>query len=149
MNDTQFETAGLGKRLMAIIYDSFLLLALLFIAEILPVALNHGEAVSRDNGMLVFYLLHPLYLLSVVFVFFGWFWTHGGQTLGMKTWKLKLLTLDNSEMNWQQAGIRYVMALVSWCCCGLGFFWIGFDRQKRSWHDMASGTKIIRLKAES
>ena len=57
MNDFTLNTpAGLGKRILAIIYDLFLLAALLFITEFLPVALNHGQAISRDNGLLVFYI---------------------------------------------------------------------------------------------
>jgi uncharacterized RDD family membrane protein YckC len=139
------QSAGLIKRLLAIIYDSLLIAALLFIAEILPLALNHGEAVSRDNGWLMFYLLHPLYLLVVCFLFLGWFWTHGGQTLGMKTWKLKIVTLNNTEISWLQAATRFLAALLSWACCGLGFIWIVFNKEKRSWHDLASDTRVIRL----
>ena len=146
MNDTtSTAAAGLGKRLLAVIYDVFLLAALLFIAEILPVALNHGTAISQDNGLLVFYVLHPLYLLIVCFAFLGWFWTHGGQTLGMKTWKLRIVSLQGSQVSWQQAGLRFVVALLSWLCGGLGFIWSLFDKDKRCWHDMASATKIIKL----
>lgn len=145
-NVTDNIAAGLGKRLMAIIYDLFLLAALLFIAEILPVALNHGAAISRENGPMVFYLFHPLYLLIVCFGFLGWFWTHGGQTLGLKTWKLKIVTLDGGAVSWQQAGFRYVTALLSWLCGGLGFIWSLFDKEKRCWHDIASATKLICLK---
>jgi uncharacterized RDD family membrane protein YckC len=146
MNDFTHNTpASLGKRLPAIIYDLFLLAALLFITEILPVALNHGQAISRDNGLLVFYILHPLYILLVSFVFFGWFWTHGGQTLGMKTWKLRIVSLQGGHVSWRQAAIRFVIALLSWGCCGLGFIWSLFDKDKRCWHDMASATKMIKL----
>lgn len=146
MNDTSHPSpAGLGKRLLAIIYDLFLLAAWLFIAEILPVALNHGNAISRDNGLIVFYLLHPLYLLIMCFAFLGWFWTHGGQTLGMKTWKLKLISLQGGNMSWRQAGLRFVTALFSWLCGGLGFIWSLFDKEKRCWHDILSETRMISL----
>ena len=137
--------AGLGKRLLAISYDLLLLAALLFIAEILPVTLNDGTAISHDNGWLVFYVLHPLYLLFVCFVFLGGFWTHGGQTLGMKTWKLKMVSLNEGAISWQQAGLRFVTSLLSWLCGGLGFIWIMFDKDKRSWHDRVSATKVIAL----
>ena len=137
--------AGLGKRLLAISYDLLLLAALLFIAEILPVALNHGTAINPGNGWLVFYVLHPLYLLFVCFGFLGWFWTHGGQTLGMKTWKLKMVSLNEGAISWQQAGLRFATSLLSWLCGGLGFIWIVFDKDKRSWHDRVSATKVIAL----
>lgn len=146
MNDmTHNSPAGLGKRLLAIIYDLLLLAALLFIAEILPLALNHGHAISRDSGAVVFYLLHPLYLLTVSFVFLGGFWTHGGQTLGMKTWKLKMISLEGGNISWRQAGLRFVAALLSWLCGGLGFIWALFDKEKRCWHDRISATKLITL----
>jgi uncharacterized RDD family membrane protein YckC len=144
MNDVTDNTpAGLGKRLLAIIYDLFLLAALLFVAEILPVVLNHGIAISRDNGLLVFYVIHPLYLLIVCFGFLGWFWTHGGQTLGMKTWRLKIVSLQGGAISWRQAGLRYVSALLSWLCAGLGFAWSLFDKDKRCWHDRVSATKMV------
>ena len=140
--------AGLGKRLLAMSYDLLLLAALLFIAEILPVALNHGKAINPGNGWLVFYVLHPLYLLFVCFGFLGWFWTHGGQTLGMKTWKLKMISLNEGAISWQQAGLRFATSLLSWLCGGLGFIWIVFDKDKRSWHDMASATKMIHCSSK-
>ena len=145
MNDTTTTvTAGLGKRLLAIIYDVFLLAALLFVAD-LPVILIYGTAISYDTAPLAFYLLHQLYLLLVCFGFFGWFWTHGGQTLGLKTWKLRIVSLDGGGVSWKQAGLRFVTALLSWACGGLGLIWSLFDKDKRCWHDMASSTKLIKL----
>ena len=73
------------RQIMAMIYDFLLLLSALLFAAIIPVALNSGEAITPGN---VFFLL---YLLSVCFLFYGWFWTHGGQTLGMRAWKINKL----------------------------------------------------------
>ena len=151
MNElSDYPPAGIGKRLLAILYDLFLLSALLFIAAIFPLLLNHGTAITRDNGALVFYVIHPLYLLTVCFGFFGWFWTHGGQTLGMRTWKLKIISVQSGAISWQQAGIRFVVAIASWLCGGVGFIWSVFTKDKRCWHDIASQTKMVncRLKTE-
>lgn len=139
------QSASLFKRFAAIIYDLFLLAALLFIAEILPVSLNHGVAISEASGVFIYYFVHPMYLLLVCFVFFGWFWTHGGQTLGMKTWRLQLQTLDGGNISWSVAGVRFLAAIVSWMVFGLGFIWSLFDSRKRTWHDMMSGTMLIQL----
>ena len=79
--------AGLFRRLMAIIYDLFLLIALLFIATAAAMVLNQGNAIQPGQPLYPFYVV---YLLIISFIFYGWFWTHGGQTLGMKTWKMKL-----------------------------------------------------------
>ncbi len=146
MNEFQFQyqPAGLGKRLMAIVYDLLLLTAVLFIADIFPTLL-HGGAIERETDGWLLYGLHQLYLLLVAYGFFGWFWVHGGQTLGMKTWRLKLSADDGGDISWQQAALRFVMALVSWMLLGLGFIWSLIDDRKRTWHDRASATVLIQL----
>ena len=136
--------ASLFKRFAAIIYDMFLLAALLFLAEIIPFAL-YGDAITRDNSPFFIYLLNQFYLLVVSFLFFGWFWTHGGQTLGMKTWRLILQTSDGHNLNWSQAGLRFIAAILSWIVLGLGFIWSLIDKDKRTWHDIISATVLIQL----
>lgn len=146
MSDDSFEytPAGLFKRLMAIVYDVFLLAAILFLAQIIPFALT-GDAITRENSPLIVYLLNQIYLLTVSFVFFGWFWVHGGQTLGMKTWKIQLVTRNGEIPNWSVSAIRFIAAIISWLPLGLGFFWALFDKKKRTWHDLMSGTVIAQL----
>ena len=69
----------------AIVYDLFLLTAVLFVATAIALPLNAGAAFTSGQ------YLYPVYLLAVSFLFFGWFWTHGGQTLGMRAWKIIVL----------------------------------------------------------
>ncbi len=121
----------------AIIYDFLLLLAVLFLATALLLPFNAGEAFTSRQ------ILYPLYLLLISFGFYGWFWTHGGQTLGLRAWKLKVLTLDQTPLSWYQAFLRFIAALLSWLVCGLGFIWIIFDKKKYSWHDRLSKTAIF------
>ncbi|MEE9396648.1 MAG: RDD family protein [Methylococcales bacterium] len=133
-------TSGLLRRLAALFYDSFLLLAILFFATAIILPFNEGEALVSGQ------ILYSLYLLLVTFLFFGWFWTHGGQTLGMRAWKIKLCSQQtHRSLNWQQATIRFLAALVSLIPLGAGFFWIMIDRDKLSWHDRFSKTIIIRI----
>ncbi|MGR9044724.1 MAG: RDD family protein [Gammaproteobacteria bacterium] len=129
-------TAGFFRRFAAQLYDGLLLVAVLFFATAVILPLNHGEAFTSDN---VFYLA---YLILVSFLFFGWFWTHGGQTLGLRAWKLKVLTTGQQPLNWKQALIRFAAAIVSWSVLGLGFLWILIDKHKFSWHDHLSKTAI-------
>lgn len=133
---------GLFRRLIAIFYDGFLLLAVLFCASLPPV-LYHGEALTVEQPFL--YLLYWVYLLAVAFLFFGWFWTHGGQTLGMRAWRLRLTKSDGGPVGWRHALRRFLAALVSWAVLGLGFWWILFDPRKRAWHDIWSGTRLEHL----
>jgi uncharacterized RDD family membrane protein YckC len=125
------------RRFAAIIYDSFLLLALWFFATALLLPLNHGHAFSSGQ------FLYPIYLLGVSFSFYGWFWTHGGQTLGLKAWKLKVQTLNRQSLTWKQAAIRFLAALLSWSLCGLGFFWVLWDKNGYAWHDHISKTAVF------
>src|SRR5690606_5619968 len=83
------------------------------------------------------------YLLLVCLFFYGWFWTHGGQTLGMRVWKVSLISRDGQPVNWRQAGLRFSAALFSWGLFGLGFFWQWLSKEKQSWHDLISGTQLI------
>jgi len=134
--------ASLIKRLMAMLYDVFLLAAVLFIAGAIANILNGGEAIGPDHP---WYHVYQAYLLLVTLAFFGWFWTHGGQSLGMKTWRLKLIADDGSEINWRQATIRFLVAILSWLCVGLGFIWILIDKHGRAWHDIASHSRMVQL----
>ncbi|MEN8260121.1 MAG: RDD family protein, partial [Pseudomonadota bacterium] len=75
---------GFFRRLGAIFYDSLLLLSVLFVATALILPFNEGEAFHSNQHY------YPLFLLILSLLFFGWFWTHGGQTLGMRAWKIKV-----------------------------------------------------------
>ncbi|MES0328392.1 MAG: RDD family protein, partial [Gammaproteobacteria bacterium] len=134
---------GLFRRLMSIFYDLFLLTAILFLATALVNATNQGEAIDQSK-LYTFFL--QLFLGALSILYFGWFWTHGGQTLGMKTWKIKLIANDSQAIHWRQVIIREITAVISWLFLGLGFAWSIFDKQKRSWHDITSNTRLIDLR---
>ena len=91
MNDTASPDkpvyAGLFRRLFAIFYDSFLLIAILFIVTAIATALNQGNAIEPDD---TFYPLYVFIVFSLSYLYFAWFWIHGGQSLGMKTWQIKI-----------------------------------------------------------
>lgn len=128
---------GLLRRLAASVYDAFLLVAVLFAATAVALPFNRGEAFTSGQ------IFYPLYLIGVSYLFFAWFWTHGGQTLGMRAWKIKILTVDRRPIGWRQAAVRFFAALLSWAFFGLGFWWIAFDKRKRGWHDHLSKTAVF------
>ncbi|MGD8497475.1 MAG: RDD family protein [Chromatiales bacterium] len=141
MNQHSLETpkqVGLARRLAAMIYDTLLLAAVVFIAAA-PTA-----ALDIEPGSLGSYLL-LLYVLLVAFLFLGWFWTHGGQTLGMKTWRLRLERMDGTSIDWYDAGLRFATAMLSWAALGLGFVWSVFHPERLAWHDIASRTRLVRV----
>jgi uncharacterized RDD family membrane protein YckC len=124
------------RRLAIVTYDALLLLALLFFATALLLPFNHGSSFQPNS------VLFTLYLIGVSFLFYGWFWTHGGQTLGLKTWKCKVIQTDGSSLSWKHAFYRFITAIVSWGCVGLGFVWILFNQQRRAWHDISSKSQL-------
>jgi uncharacterized RDD family membrane protein YckC len=123
------------RRLGALFYDSLLLLGILFFATFALMPFR-GEAFGPHS------LAYQVYLLTVSFLFFGGFWTHGGQTLGMRAWKIGLRSADGGAVSWRQAGLRFLAALFSFALFGLGFFASLADPEKRCWHDRISGTRL-------
>ena len=173
-DDTQSEvaiaTAGLLRRFAALFYDLLLLTAVLMLAALAALlgARAAGVAAPASNG-------HgfQIYLALVCYGFFGWFWTHGGQTLGMRAWRLRLQTAGGHGVNWGQALIRVALPLtllglgLLWLGqqpktgnvtghsvlqyaaallpCGISYVWILIDRQRRSWNDIASKSRVVLL----
>lgn len=137
--------AGIFRRLFAIFYDCFLLIAILFIVTAIANAMNNGEAIEPGNH------LYPVYVITVFilsYLYFAWFWMHGGQSLGMKTWQIKLQSSDNGKIGWKTTAMRFVSAIFSWGFFGLGFLWALFDKKKRCWHDLTSHTVLIDLRTK-
>ena len=131
--------APLWRRLAAALYDVLLLLGL-WLGALLVMVIPAGAAELRLPAALV---RAVLFLLS--FGFFGWFWTHGGQTLGMRAWRLQLRRLDGAPLSWPQSMLRFVAAIPSWGLAGLGMLWCLVDRNRRGWHDLVAGTEVIVL----
>jgi uncharacterized RDD family membrane protein YckC len=128
--------SNLLRRFAAIFYDLLLLLSVLFVATALILPFNAGQAFTKS-------IYYSLYLLVVSFLFYGWFWTHGGQTLGLRAWKLSVLTFDEKPISWRHALLRFGSAIFSWCVFGFGFGWALFDKNNRCWHDKLSKTAIF------
>lgn len=133
---------GFFRRIAAVFYDALLLLALFFVATAIALPFNANQAFSADQ------YFFPLYLLTVSFIFYGWFWTHGGQTLGLRSWKLRLYRLDGKAVSWRDAALRFLAAIVSWLCCGVGFLWCIVDKNHLCWHDYLSGTCLRAVDQE-
>ena len=142
---TRQQYAGLFRRLFAIFYDCFLLIAILFIVSAIATALNHGKAVEPGDTL---YPLFVIVVFALSYLYFAWFWIHGGQSLGMKTWQIQIQSSDNNEISWTTASIRFVSAIFSWGFLGLGFLWAVFDKKNRCWHDLASKTVLIDLRVK-
>ena len=137
----EHQSAGLFRRLAAILYDSLLIIAMWLITTLLLVAfINDGAALQG-----------PLFQFGLYFeacLFYSYFWRLRGQTLGMQVWKIKLVSPSLQTLSWQECFARLFFALVSVSMLGLGFIWMLFDPDRLTWHDRASGTRVVLLKKE-
>jgi len=120
------------RRLMAILYDSLLLIAVFFVVTSIAIVFNNGHAVQNHAFKLLLYV--------VGFTFFSWFWRHGGQTLGMQAWRIKVVSDSNEKLTYKQCAIRFL--------CGTFLFGITlivalFSTSGRGLHDTLSNTKIV------
>lgn len=132
---------GLLRRLAAIFYDAWLIVALWLIGVTFDFFIRRGLGFDTEGA-------HPLltiYLLAVPFGFYGWFWTHGGQTLGMRAWRLKLVDLDGTPVGWRSSLVRVAGGYLSALFFGLGFLWMLVDPTRQTWHDRLSGTRLVIL----
>jgi uncharacterized RDD family membrane protein YckC len=118
------------------LYDGLLVLALLFLGTLPFVAAAGGEPVTPGN------LAYRLTMLLICFLFFVGFWSGYGRTLGMQSWRLRIETLDGRKPGVVQSSIRFFAAILSWLPAGLGFWWQLVDRERLTWHDRLSGTRL-------
>lgn len=142
MKDTKIiklSSVTLPRRLGAILYDFLLLLGLLIIASAL-VVIPFDITPEKQT-----FIIYQIYIFVLTYIYYVWFWVRSGQTLGMQTWKVKITTVDGSSITISKASIRFFVALISISVFGLGFIWSIFDKNNRTWHDIASSTQLIRV----
>lgn len=146
--DTQ---PGLMRRLAAMFYDGLICVALALALTGLYTLVSAkivGADVYREQAAANLGAFDPL-LASILFVslylFFAYFWRHNGQTLGMQAWHIRVENEDGSRISWKQALLRYLMGWVSWLTLGAGYAWILVDRQRKSWTDRFSHSRVVKI----
>ncbi|PTU75287.1 RDD family protein [Pseudomonas mangrovi] len=145
-----FPRAGLIRRFAAMFYDFLLCTALLMVVTLIykmvQMAIFGEERLRQlsDSGALDGDPLLSSVLLLSLFGFFAYFWTRNGQTLGMQVWGLRVQNADGSAISLWQALLRFMVAIASWLCLGLGYFWV-LRKGRSSWHDLYSESQIVQL----
>lgn len=140
-------TASFMRRIGAMFYDFMLALSFVIVIGFFFTAVAMS-LFSMENIPAGSPIAKAIFMLLVLFAFgfYGWFWTHGGQTLGMRAWKLKLVQQDSQNISWLQAFFRFCYSIISWLPFGLGYLWMLIDKRNLAWHDRVSKTYIIDLK---
>lgn len=162
---TSLPIAGFFRRLSAFAYDILLLMALIVIAGFIALPFTGGEAPSPGNPY------YQTYLFVLSYAFFAWFWTRGGQTLGMRAWRIRVQNEDGSSISWSQSLLRfmagiaalvliaagiyltknepmsrlYILGIAAWVVFILSYLWIFIDKNKSAWHDNFSNCKVVVL----
>ena len=142
MTVTHYPNVSFLRRLGGIVYDLILVIAVIVVIGAITLFIlqvNGLKSIQPDSTLShVFFL----YYLFIAFAFFAGFWTHGGQTLGMRAWKMRVVTLDNTSMSMFDALARFGFAL---CLPLISQLWSLVDKQGLALHDRLSGTKLIYL----
>ncbi len=135
--------AHLGWRLLALVYDAMPNIALWFAvsAAALAVRPGHQPFAAWSVGQGALWAL--CWGVSGAYAVYSW--RRSGQTLGMGPWRLKVTDRLGQPASTRALWLRFAVATLSLLALGLGFAWSLFERERRTWHDLASGTVLRRL----
>lgn len=131
--------AHIGWRLLALLYDFFPVFGLWFLVAAVFVAIRRDAITGGALGLLAFTLM---WVVTGAYAVVSW--RRGGQTLGMRPWRLRVVAADGGRASRQALLLRYAVGSVSLLLGGLGFWWAWVDRAGLTWHDRASSTRMIR-----
>ncbi len=131
--------ASFPVRLAVMVYELLLVVAVVFVASfaVLPVVGDLHAAWQKH--------LFQVFLLAVLFAYFAAFWLRSGQTLAMKTWRVRLVRADGQALTLKLAAQRFALALLGLGLGGLGFWWALVDRDRQFLHDRLLGTRLVRV----
>jgi uncharacterized RDD family membrane protein YckC len=136
--------AGFGRRLAALVYDFLLLAALLMIYTGGALFFTRGAAVVPATAGAWVYL----YRAGLVLLIAGYYllnWLRSGQTLGMRAWRLRVVTDSGQPLPWSAAVRRVFFGALAWAPAALGVLWLYVDPDQLALHDRLSKTRVVHL----
>jgi uncharacterized RDD family membrane protein YckC len=122
---------------MAMIYEVLPLFAVAFMTTLPLVGLMPQNHVPSGNWW------YRVLLVLVLGIYLTWGWVKGGQSLGMRPWRLWVVSTDGRPLTWGRAWLRYLVAILGWLPFGAGHWWPVLETHGRSWHDLAAGTRVV------
>lgn len=143
------ESCSLLRRLGVMLYDALLLTGILLFAILLFLAIT-GQLGNMEEGVPMevrnpgIRLGMQLYILTIAVGFYAGFWHKTGRTLGLQTWKLRVETMDGDRLSWSASILRFFVGVLSLLSGGLGFLWMYTNADRRTWHDLATNSRIVK-----
>ena len=140
VNDIEKEEGiptGIPLRFGAFAYDILLIASIWMITLWGLIFINDGQAIYGPK-------IQVLLVAETVF-FYVYCWLTNGQTLGMKVWRIKLVSQNGRPPSLKQLFIRAMAAPISLAFFGLGFLWFYIGKNKQTWHDRWSHTFIVKI----
>ena len=138
---TSLQLASLRLRLVSLVYEGILLCTVLFVSAYLFLSL------ARDAQSGLSRVIFQVYLLSMCGAYFVFCWARTGQTLPMKTWRMRIVTEEGGALTVGRAFKRYLLAIPG-MLSGISLLWAPFDRERQFLHDRLAGTRIVRVNGE-
>jgi uncharacterized RDD family membrane protein YckC len=132
-----FPPAPLGRRLAALLYDGLVVIAILFVAAYSVLPFTGGRAVPPGTWWF------ELYLLVLVYLYYAWSWTRGGQTLGQRAWRLHVIDRAGGRLGWTASALRFSLAVLTCVPAGLGLWWCLFDAERATLYERLSHTRMV------
>lgn len=166
MPESIYLSASLWRRLAAMVYDGLLMFAVLIVIGASMLPFTKGLGMNPAN------LVFKVYVFTAIYFFLAWFWTHGGQTLGMRAWKIRLIQNNANNISWRAALVYYLVSLPMWgflifaivvnagiyptpaiiahtphsVLIGLAIIWFVFDHLPDNWRQKVAGLKMVQVK---
>ncbi len=142
MHQHNYPTASLARRLAALVYDALVITALYIMFGFIVVAVfklftHHFPEDHLPNAL--YYSL----LFCICFFYYSFSWRKGGQTIGMKAWRIRLINTQPQPFALSQFMLRTACGLFSLLLFGIGYWWALIDKKSRTWQDMASLTRVV------
>ncbi len=130
-------TPGIGRRLLSLIYELLLLTALVLLVGAGATAISQSTA--PDHARIITQILVALFSVG----YFAGQWHHRGQTLPMKTWRMRLETTDGKAVTIPRAVLRACLAPATYLFFGMAVLWALIDRDRQFLHDRIAGTRLV------
>jgi uncharacterized RDD family membrane protein YckC len=135
---TQLSSAPIWRRFAALLYDSLALIAILFMGTGLLLLFRHNHAITSGH------IGYRIFLLALVAGYYAWSWSVGGQTLGMRAWRLYLADAETGQfLSARRIVIRLVAAACGIALAGIGLWWCFFDPSRQALYDKMAGSRLV------